>query len=399
MKKGLSSVVTTLIIILLSLVAIGIVWIVVKNIVLNQSEFVETQKEFFSESVRISALKINKSLVSISLRRIGGDIKIETEGKKNETVEIVEADIISVVDLSGSMSLCSCNGVSSECCSRSLNGDYYSGNCNTLNLNKENNCTSICGGKWIDKLSATKNANKELINILSQSEGTRIGLVGYNTDVVSSASLDLTNNLVQLNNKIDSWNAGGLTCICCGINEALRRLQEQSSAERAKKIIVMSDGETNVRCDAQNTGDATKDAIKASCDAKANLENLTVYSIGVGENANEGTLVNISNCGGGKYFSAINISELIDVYRRVAEEIKTTYKSTNKFILFIIFYSKTSSYKERILEIPEVLIGKDYNFNLTGKLEGNITKIEIYPIIVSNSGKETTGPLFDVWKA
>ncbi|MCX6747139.1 MAG: VWA domain-containing protein [Candidatus Pacearchaeota archaeon] len=395
--KGLSSVVTTLIIIVLVLVAIGIVWIVVKNIVINQSEFVETQKEFFSESVRISALKINKSLVSISLRRIGGDIKIETEGEKNETVEIVEADIISVVDLSGSMR--SCNGVSSSCCSRSLNGDYSSDNCNTLNLDKENNCTFVCGGEWVDRLSAAQDANKELINILSQAEGSRIGLVGYNTTAVNSASFDLTDDLIQLNNKIDSWNVGGTTCICCGINEALRKLQQQSSGEKVKKIIVMSDGEANVKCAAQNTGNAAQDAIKASCDAKANLENLTVYSIGVGENANEGTLVNISNCGGGKYFSAINISELIDVYRRVAEEIKTTYKSTNKFILFIIFYSKTSSYKERILEIPEVLIGKDYNFNLTGKLEGNITKIEIYPVVVLNSGEEVIGPLFDVWNA
>jgi len=34
---------------------------------------------------------------------------------------------------------------------------------------------------------------------------------------------------------------------------------------------------------------------------------------------------------------------------------------------------------------------------LEGKLEGEIIKIEVYPVILSNSGKEEIGPLFDSW--
>jgi hypothetical protein len=293
----------------------------------------------------------------------------------------------------------SCDKVSSSCCTNSLKGSYSSGNCSGVKLIVQNNCTSICHGKWTDRLTAAQDANKELINILSEVEGSRIGLVGYNTSKIDSASINLTDNLNQLNNKIDSWQAGGSTCICCGINEALKKLQQQSYNNRSKKIIVMSDGDANVQCSAQNTHDAVQDAIKSACDAKANLNNLTIYSIGVGGNVNEGTLVSISTCGSGKYFSAINISELIEVYKRVAGEIQAPSESISKFnYLYIIFYNGTSSYKEKILEIPVALVIKSYKFDLTGKLDGQIKKIEIYAVVLTGSGKEVIGPLFDSWE-
>ena len=313
----------------------------------------------------------------------------------------MEADVISVVDLSDSMR--SCNGVSQNCCQNTLGGQFYltsgsSGDCHGTNL-AENTCISTCYGTWVDRLSSAKEANKELINELSQLEGSRMGFVGYNTNVDNSASIDLTNDVTQLNNTIDSWQSGGSTCICCGINEAVKRLQQQSSDDRAKKIIVMSDGEANVRCPAQGTPNATQDAIQASCDAITELGNLTVYSIGFGGDVNEETLLGIANCGGGKYFSAINVSELIDAYRSVAQEIKSTSVLINTFdYLYIVFYNGTSSYREKISEIPDVVQIKVYKFNVAANLAGNITKIEIYPVILSNSKEEIIGPVSDMWE-
>ena len=66
--RGLSTVVATLLIILLVLIAVGIVWVVMKNIITNQSEIADKQKDFFLESIRITNLKINNGLVNISLR-------------------------------------------------------------------------------------------------------------------------------------------------------------------------------------------------------------------------------------------------------------------------------------------------------------------------------------------
>jgi hypothetical protein len=395
--KGLSTIIANLLIILLTLVAVGIIWAVVRNVITNQSEIAQEQGQFFYENIQMASYNVNGSLVSISLKRTGGSQKVQSQSEETEVTGIVETDIISVVDLSGSMR--TCNGVVRACCNASLNGTFSLGECSNINSNKKDNCTTICGGIWVDKLDSAQQANKELINILLESEGSRIGLVGYNTTVVASASLNLTNDISQLNNKIDSWQASGTTCICCGINEAVKQLQQLSSNGRDKKIIVMSDGEPNVLCAIQNTGNATQDSIKASCDAKEDLEDLIVYSIGVGENVVEETLINISNCGGGKYFSAINISELIEVYRYVAEDIVTTYTSTTKFnYMYIIFYNGTSSYKEKISNLPEILATQKYEFDLTGKLEGKITKVEIYPVVLSKSKKEIIGPLFDSWE-
>jgi Mg-chelatase subunit ChlD len=398
--RGLSSVIVTLLIILLVIVAIAIIWVIMRNSISNQSEFIDTQKDFFAENIAITYIKMDGNLISLSLEKTGGNLKTQGEGAKNETFEIAEADIISVVDISGSMAP-SCNGVSQSCCS-SLRGNYNVSSqvCSNVNPIRNITCTTTCAGVWVNKLSAVQDANKELINIFSKSQGSRVGIVAYNTNVISSASLDLTNDLNQLNNRIDSWQPGGRTCICCGINEALRKLQQQSSDERMKKIIVMSDGEANIECLAQNTHDAAQDAIKASCDGSANLENLIIYTIRLGGEANEDTLRQIANCGGGKYFSVLNISELVDVYRRVVVEIQATPQSPTKFsYLYIVFYNETTSYKEKILEIPNVLVIKNYNFDLTGKLEGEIKKIEVYPVIISPSGKEIIGPLFDSWEA
>jgi flagellin-like protein len=399
-SKGLSSIVATLLVILITLVAVGILWVVIRNVIINQSELAKAQSEFFSENVQITSFNINNGLANISLKKTGGSIKTTTQNQTSEITEVIEADIISVVDLSGSMR--SCNGINSSCCS-SLGGSYNiypSGSvCAAVNLNKQNNCTSICGGIWVDRLAASQNANKELASTILESEGSRIGLVGYDSTVINSASLNLTNNLAQLNNKIDSWEIGSNTCICCGINEAVKKLQQQSSSEKSKKIIVMSDGEANQRCIEQNTSNSAQDAIKASCDAYGNLSNLIVYSIGFGENANEEVLTNISNCGRGKYFSAMNVSELIDVYTSVVEDIRTTYQSTKTFnYLFVVFYNETSSYTEKIPEIPDILSIKKYQFDLTGKLEGEIIKIEIFPVIITDKGKEIIGPASDVWE-
>ena len=47
--------------------------------------------------------------------------------------------------------------------------------------------------------------------------------------------------------------------------------------------------------------------------------------------------------------------------------------------------------------MPTVLQTKTYNFNIGGKISGKITRIEIYPVVVSASRQEIIGPLLAVW--
>ena len=404
--RGLSTVVATLLIILLVLVAIGIVWVVMKNIISNQSEVAEKQKEFFLEGIRIADIRVNNGLVNISLERVGGKANVKVTGLQNITrEEVMPLDIISLIDLSTSMLLCT--GLNSSCCTTSLRGTYGTYGptqgsltfCSDVTWDKGDNCTSLCKGTWDNKLLSVQEANRELMNILFESPGTRIGFVPYNTTVVNSQSIDLTDNLARLNNTINSWQeATGNTCICCAINEAVKKLQQQSSDNRKKEIIVMSDGAANEKCIEQNTGDPIQDAIKASCDAEKELNNLTIYSVGVGGDVDNGTLIAIANCGGGKYFSAVNISDLMGVYTVLGHDIKASSVSISTFsYLYLVFYNGTSSYREKISDIPDVVQIKEYEFNVRTNLAGNITKIELYPVI-SYSGKEIIGPLFDKWE-
>ena len=396
----MSEVIAALLIILLSIILIVIIWVIVKNLAVGDSEVAEVRTQFYQESIQITSIKFNEEGIKLSLQKTGRNMKIKTSTLVNEISEAPEGiDIISVVDLSGSM--VSCNDVSRTCCQNNLGGgSYSSNNCYGLDMGLEDTCTSVCNGFWVDRLTPVKEANKELVTILSELEDSRIGIVAYSTGLVNSASIGLTNNVDDLNTIIDSWSSEGSTCICCGINQASDILEEQSLEGREKKIIVMSDGEANIVCPEQGTRNAARDAIQSSCDAREILENLIIYSVGAGENVNENTLRQIADCGGGIYFSALDIDELIGAYRNIINEIRSSYifSSSNLDYLYVVFSNSTSSYRERIDDIPPNLVIRTYSFDLTGKLEGQIVKIEVYPVILLKSGKEEIGPLYDSWE-
>lgn len=72
-KKGLSAVVTTLIIILLVLVAVGIVWVVVRNVVDTGAEQIEISSQCLA--IDVQAVSVNETApgnYSITLRRSAG---------------------------------------------------------------------------------------------------------------------------------------------------------------------------------------------------------------------------------------------------------------------------------------------------------------------------------------
>lgn len=69
-KRGLSSVVTTLIIILLSLVSIGIIWVVVSNIISGGSD--EVSIEQFSIDVNFLSASINGNNITMTVKRASG---------------------------------------------------------------------------------------------------------------------------------------------------------------------------------------------------------------------------------------------------------------------------------------------------------------------------------------
>ncbi len=399
-KRGVSRIVVILLFIIFALAAVIIIWNFVRIFIEREGEIGKIKTQLLTERIDIISVQFNPndpSLINISIRKNKEKLILNS----TETIKILSSsiDTISAVDVSGSMR--ACHGITSSCCTGTLRGTFDSPNrCDDLAKDKENDCINICGGQWEDKLLGAQNANKELVNSLINPENNnRVGFVTYSRRVVSATSIDLTNDEIALENIIDLWDISSQTCICCGINDAKTRFEQQSRADRPKVMIVMSDGQPTRRCPEQNTRNAAQDAIKAACDANATLQNLIIYSVGFGSDVEESTLQQIAQCGNGQYFFA-DIGTITDTYKNIAQEIKkTSFTSIQTFnYIKVVFYNETSSHEEIITNIPEnIFETKKYNFNLLGKID-NVERIEIFPVIVTKSGKEIIGQSLDIWK-
>lgn len=76
-KRGLSTVITSLIIILLVLVAIGVIWVVVRNFVETGSESVDIRTKCIATDVRITAMAcMANGNCNVTLERKTGDDEI-----------------------------------------------------------------------------------------------------------------------------------------------------------------------------------------------------------------------------------------------------------------------------------------------------------------------------------
>ncbi len=81
--------------------------------------------------------------------------------------------------------------------------------------------TDLSGSMGGQKITDAKNANIELINGILNFSGNNVGLEGYRTWAEKSDFHALSNNSASLINEVNTWNAGGYTCICCGIIKAI----------------------------------------------------------------------------------------------------------------------------------------------------------------------------------
>ncbi len=224
----------------------------------------------------------------------------------------MNADIFSVADLSGSMA---------DTCV-----DYSPPNCCRAQRCANQSGCEICGGTWSEKIGAVKRANNAFIDGILNYSGNRIGLVGYEQAVYWWMPHNLSTNSTSLKSKVNRWVANGATCICCGINDAVSRMNNQSYSGRAKAMVVMSDGQANVNCTA--SGNAIQDAVNAACRAYQNF-GIKVYSVGFGSDTDTNTLQQIAACGNGTYYYS-NISEIVRVYETIARDIiaATYHKQT-----------------------------------------------------------------------
>ncbi|HDH41350.1 MAG TPA: VWA domain-containing protein [Candidatus Altiarchaeales archaeon] len=151
-------------------------------------------------------------------------IRIGTGGiSYNITRNVGNADVILITDLSGSMRWRigyndSTTGVQRNCDDPQLYDDDTR------------------------RISLAKCLDKDFVDIILNTTGNRVGLVGFTTS--ANTYHELSDDRASLINHIDSypdWPSGG-TCVCCAINRAIQLLQEgtviipQSSGSWKRRI-------------------------------------------------------------------------------------------------------------------------------------------------------------------
>jgi hypothetical protein len=255
-------------------------------------------------------------------------LRLGTEASDFIETGIGIGDSILVTDLSGSMEECSSGGsnVDYGWTTWQENGITYGG------WRWEPDGT--CDGGVSRNIELAQEANNIFINIVLNITGNQIGLVDYSgSGTVLNFSTynwftkwpdhitgthDITDDGASLSTHVNSTESWWGTCICCGINRAVEMMNDQSNSSRTRSLVLMTDGEANIRCSQQGTGNARNDMIQAGQDACA--LGIDVYTVGYGDDVDAQSLEQTA-CNPSMYYDSSNVSELASIYRSIAEKI------------------------------------------------------------------------------
>lgn len=285
-------------------------------------------------------------------------------GTGNSTIfSTGNADVVLANDLSGTMEYCANN----PCSTADLGPQNYCGTGHNekpsigtyCNYTQENyllpNGSAVCSYRWharcpsndTRKLDIAISASKQFTTVLLGTLGNKMGIVGYTNpspsvkvipangswndrfdpfpdSIVTYENLTGNSQVIfnNINNFMDSyWES----CLCCGVEKARDILLNGSTPSRFKSMVVMSDGEATDKCTGVGGGNAKQDAIKAANNTCTNY-NISVNTVAFGASADAATLKAMA-CNNGSFYNASNLADLIEVYRKIADDInKVAYK-------------------------------------------------------------------------
>ena len=243
------------------------------------------------------------------------------------------------------------------------------GTTTTRNHNIFNDTSLQCNATLLELAQA---ADKLFVSVVLNNTGNNslheVGLVDFSND--ANPYTALTSNEAVLDAEIDTYNANGGTCTCCGINRA-RDLINVTDDE--KFIIVLSDGEPTRYCTSYNdyTGSSGNDALSESwaIDAAqaACSSNITVYAIGFGEgmSAQGHSVMQQIACNSSLYYNATNVSELAEIYDNISNQILVAANYSSQTISIVGNYSTAQIIGDSYMDLWFDPILTD---NVTGKI-------------------------------
>lgn len=159
------------------------------------------------------------------------------------------------------------------------------------------------------------------ISFLNKMDSSRdqAGVVNWDTAIQQQAGL--TNDFAQVAAVINQGTAGGNTNGNLGLTTALAQLTADTrpSTDVQKVIIFLTDGQFNTG------GDSFSQANINQCIAAG----VTVFTIGLGNAVNTGTLQAIATQTGGQYFSAPTADNLQEIFDAIYSTINTAPKNVD----------------------------------------------------------------------
>lgn len=453
-KKGVSKIIEVILLILIVILAIILIWWLLRGYFKEQEEISDLKTKMLVEEMYIDDESVvEEGVNSILLTVTKGPGKQVLTGTTEEPVAPPAVDVVSVVDISGSMLDGTCSVADNECCKNKL--------CRIKSV-----CESCTGELKSVKIEGAKQANNVFIDSILQASvncdvgedatkkeccknnkncfngvdcGTcggkwtsknRVGVVSYGTTACEGGCESLSRDSTSLNNIVNSLSPKtsfpfGSTCICCGIDKAIESLKDSPNI---KVIVVMSDGEANIRC--SNTDPrqaefppypiAKQEAINKAAESRS--EGIIVYSVGfmVDENGKN----NLTAIAGdaGRYHDANTINSIVEVYNEIGKKIIQQFETENFAHLKIMVYDKDENSCEKQIRqeiIPGPLESKEYivTFGTDNELcpgsvccpaeqtcdcpdisKDNVKRIEIYPVLVTSTGKQVIGDVLDIWE-
>jgi len=166
------------------------------------------------------------------------------------------------------------------------------------------------------KLAAAQSAAKTFLDI--SGNATYAGLVSYSTSATTDKSLAIMNpaNQQALKNAIDALAATGSTCIECGLENAANELTSARGRPTATRVVVLlTDGVGNLDPGGSSCGTECSVAGAVYCRER----NVTVYTIGFGNDVDDTELTNIALLTHGDYYFAPNAVTLTDIFMNIGK--------------------------------------------------------------------------------
>lgn len=186
-------------------------------------------------------------------------------------------------------------------------------------------------GDAFTKMVKAKEALKEVADIFIEKNDfeNRVGLVSFSENVYINQRLDFlethpsANPYEELKSEIEYLNAFGNTNIGGALSTANNHLKQLGDAEKRWFIILASDGE--------HTEGTNPYSVIPNVDART-----TVYTVGIGKDADQETLKDIAEDSGtkeGKYFYA-DPTELSEVFKEIMDDILIPFEAKNIKLTF-----------------------------------------------------------------